>query len=238
MRPWLVIAAIGIAAPAFADPISGYTVFELRPAILDESVPKPRSYTAVVSKLNANMETHCGAKIAQWNSIRTANEQRVVLVIEPHLTKIHFVGGNARFWLGPLKGNSDIFSTVKIVDAASGNVLAQESFRGHGNGFKGMMTIGITDNLMIVTVAENMCDYIIRSIAPDAQPIDVQAVPGTDSSNGEPNDDLYAQLLKLDDLRKRGILTETEFQAQKQKLLDSTPEKGTDSAEEAVAKSH
>ena len=31
--------------------------------------------------------------------------------------------------------------------------------------------------------------------------------------------DLYGELLKLDDLRKRGILTEAEFEAQKSKLL-------------------
>ena len=31
--------------------------------------------------------------------------------------------------------------------------------------------------------------------------------------------DLYSELLKLDDLRKRGIITEPEFQAQKAKLL-------------------
>lgn len=32
--------------------------------------------------------------------------------------------------------------------------------------------------------------------------------------------DVYAELIKLDDLRKRGILTEAEFEAQKKKLLD------------------
>lgn len=31
--------------------------------------------------------------------------------------------------------------------------------------------------------------------------------------------DLYGELMKLDDLRKRGILTEAEFEAQKRKLL-------------------
>jgi hypothetical protein len=31
--------------------------------------------------------------------------------------------------------------------------------------------------------------------------------------------DLYNELMKLDDLRKRGILTDAEFEAQKQKLL-------------------
>lgn len=33
------------------------------------------------------------------------------------------------------------------------------------------------------------------------------------------NDDLYDHLLKLDDLKKRGIITEEEFNAEKQKLL-------------------
>ncbi len=32
--------------------------------------------------------------------------------------------------------------------------------------------------------------------------------------------DVYAELIKLDDLRKRGILSEAEFEAQKKKLLD------------------
>jgi hypothetical protein len=35
-----------------------------------------------------------------------------------------------------------------------------------------------------------------------------------------PTDTLYNDLMKLDDLRKRGILTEEEFQAQKKKLLE------------------
>jgi len=35
-------------------------------------------------------------------------------------------------------------------------------------------------------------------------------------------DQLYNDLMKLDDLRKRGILTDEEFQAQKKKLLDKS----------------
>jgi hypothetical protein len=33
---------------------------------------------------------------------------------------------------------------------------------------------------------------------------------------------LYSDLVKLEDLRERGILTEEEFQAQKQKLLEKS----------------
>ena len=34
--------------------------------------------------------------------------------------------------------------------------------------------------------------------------------------------DLYTELMKLDDLRKRGLLTDAEFEQQKKKLLDSS----------------
>jgi len=37
---------------------------------------------------------------------------------------------------------------------------------------------------------------------------------------GSPTGDLYGDLLKLDDLRKRGILTDEEFKAEKQKVLN------------------
>jgi hypothetical protein len=48
--------------------------------------------------------------------------------------------------------------------------------------------------------------------------------PGVVVNTGEKNPptqskDLYAELLKLDDLRKRGIITDAEFEVQKQKLL-------------------
>ena len=45
--------------------------------------------------------------------------------------------------------------------------------------------------------------------------VDVNAKDQTDRPK-----DVYAELLKLDELRKRGILSQEEFEAQKKKLLD------------------
>ncbi len=46
------------------------------------------------------------------------------------------------------------------------------------------------------------------------------AVVVNNGSNGTPQSpDVYSELMKLDDLRKKGLLTEAEFEAQKQKLL-------------------
>jgi hypothetical protein len=51
------------------------------------------------------------------------------------------------------------------------------------------------------------------TLAPDGTVIAAPA-PAT------PTDGLYSELMKLDDLRKRGVLTDEEFQAQKKKVLD------------------
>src|SRR5262249_26465499 len=47
----------------------------------------------------------------------------------------------------------------------------------------------------------------------------VDPVPTASLKDPPPSHDLYNELLKLDDLRKRNILTESEFEAQKQRLL-------------------
>lgn len=48
-------------------------------------------------------------------------------------------------------------------------------------------------------------------------------VPGAArSADAPPAPDLYAELTKLEDLRKRGILTDAEFAAQKAKLLNAS----------------
>lgn len=44
--------------------------------------------------------------------------------------------------------------------------------------------------------------------------------PGTAARQESRTDSLYEELIKLDDLRKKGILTEEEFQSEKQKILN------------------
>ena len=52
--------------------------------------------------------------------------------------------------------------------------------------------------------------------------VDPQSVENTpDMREPEENDDVYTELLKLDDLRQRGILSDEEFAEQKRKLLES-----------------
>ena len=58
---------------------------------------------------------------------------------------------------------------------------------------------------------QRSADQVIQ-VVPSAQP--PQAARGQST-------DTYAELLKLEDLRKRGILNDVEFEAQKKKLLSA-----------------
>ncbi len=66
-------------------------------------------------------------------------------------------------------------------------------------------------------------EYRRMSLTPAPDTFIEVNVNGQAAASPAPAVDAYTELLKLDDLRKRGILTEDEFQAEKTKLLSATP---------------
>ncbi len=57
---------------------------------------------------------------------------------------------------------------------------------------------------------------------PDVVIEETEDVSGNITINNDNNSDLYSELVKLDDLRKKGIITDAEFEDQKKKLLNNT----------------
>jgi hypothetical protein len=49
--------------------------------------------------------------------------------------------------------------------------------------------------------------------------VEMQATPPAQGNNSGKSNDIYTEILKLDDLRKRGLITDAEFESQKSKLL-------------------
>jgi hypothetical protein len=60
---------------------------------------------------------------------------------------------------------------------------------------------------------------VTPTVAPTVTPAVTAVSPGNNAPAG--TTDIYAELRKLDGLRKDGIITQAEFEAQKKKLLDS-----------------
>lgn len=85
------------------------------------------------------------------------------LRITPEIEDMKFIGGAARFWVGAMAGSSAVLMKVKLQDAASGEVLAEPEFYRAANAFTGGQTIGVTDNLMLDQIADDIANYCARN---------------------------------------------------------------------------
>jgi hypothetical protein len=62
-----------------------------------------------------------------------------------------------------MAGSSAVLMKVKLQDAASGEVLAEPEFYRAANAFTGGQTIGVTDNLMLDQIADDIANYCARN---------------------------------------------------------------------------
>ncbi len=102
---------------------------------------------------------------------------------------------------------------------------------------QGKVAIPVSDKTTTADEGLPTYEYQFRLVdadSPDAKGTGIESSPDaiiesrkkysgelTVNQDSESKPDLYAELIKLDDLRKKGILTDEEFEEQKQRLLDA-----------------
>ena len=82
-----------------------------------------------------------------------------VLVIEPVIEEIKFIGGFARFMVGGMAGSSAVLMKVTFLNSETGKVVAEPEFYRAANGMGGGYSIGATDNLMLDQIAQDIALY-------------------------------------------------------------------------------
>jgi hypothetical protein len=92
----------------------------------------------------------------QWQPVR-------VLVIEPMIEHIKFIGGGARFWVGPLAGSSAVIMKVKYIDKESGKLVSEPEFFQRAAAWSGAFTVGGQDNAMLARIVTLVADYTKRN---------------------------------------------------------------------------
>ncbi len=92
---------------------------------------------------------------------------------------------------------------------------------------KQMKVISLTGNVPVFAMGYAKAKIVFKALSPGDPELSVPVlVPGAPAQviyapveKRLTTDELYSELVKLDDLRKKGILTDDEFQAEKKKLL-------------------
>ena len=79
------------------------------------------------------------------------------LQITPVVKKIKFIGGAARFWVGPMAGSSAVLMQVTYRDSSTGQIIANPEFYRKAAAFSG--PFGIADNKMLEDIAKDVVIY-------------------------------------------------------------------------------
>ena len=84
---------------------------------------------------------------------------------------------------------------------------------------KQLRVVSLTSDKPWISLGFISARIVFRAVNPgDPEPVSAPAAVLT-SGNFAPAGDLYSELIKLDDLHKKGILTDKEFEAEKKKVL-------------------
>ena len=81
------------------------------------------------------------------------------LQITPNIKEIKFIGGAARFWVGPMAGSSAVLMQVTFRDSSNGEIIADPEFYRSAGAFAGGWSIGAADNKMLEYIAQDIVNY-------------------------------------------------------------------------------
>lgn len=145
--------------PPPAEAYSNFGRIEIKPATLAPEFRNQSANEKSLEKINANFFKRLGDNPEKWNA-RPDNGR--VLVIEPVVTDIRFIGVGARIFTGPLSGSSGVVVHVRAKDSKTGKLIDHPEFYQRSSAGAGF-ALGVADNLMLMRIGELMADHMIRN---------------------------------------------------------------------------
>ncbi len=154
------IEAKNLNNPPPSVQLDSFDRFEIAPiAMVDPYAGQPANEQAK-QRLQANLDERVPPVLAEWNAKEAKSSPPRTLRIEPTIRHVKFVSGKARFWAGALAGGTAVLMTVKLSDAATGEVIAEPEFYQHANAMGAAYSFGGTDKAMLVRVTDMVANYL------------------------------------------------------------------------------
>ncbi|MGO1069934.1 hypothetical protein [Lysobacter sp. CA199] len=144
-------------------PLKSFDRFEIVPLSMDAPYAGQKSNELARERLQANLDLRVPPILNAWNELPTTGAAPRTLKIEPQVRHIRYISGGKRFFGGVLAGGSAILVTVKMSDAASGEVVAEPEFYQHANAWGAAYSFGGTDKAMNVRISEMVAAYLTQN---------------------------------------------------------------------------
>ena len=120
--------------------------------------------THCVSMCGGIVGAHAGELIQTWvlamNTRAPKGATPRVMVVEPVIEKIKFIGTGARIWAGAFAGSSQVLMRVRLRDKETGAVVAEPQFYQRANAWGGAYSAGGTDHDMLSRVTDLVAGYL------------------------------------------------------------------------------
>lgn len=146
--------------PAPAEAFSAFDRFEVTRITMGAPWAGQKPNDAALVNLQANLDERIGPWLAEVNGAAAAEGEARVLRIEPYVAGIRYISGGKRVFAGAFAGKSRVLLKLRIVDAATGAVIAEPEFYQHAAGMAGAYSFGGADKAMLERVASLAVDYL------------------------------------------------------------------------------
>jgi hypothetical protein len=133
--------------------------FTIAPKGVAEEEPKP--YLAKTHRMLITQLGSSGLFELVKTPVPADLKEEGALIVRGELTALRVVGGGARFWLGIFAGKSDECVKVKLVDAASGKVVAESDVRQNTSAWGSAWTGARLDKEMPSWVGERIAEFVV-----------------------------------------------------------------------------
>ncbi|HEU4602504.1 MAG TPA: hypothetical protein VFS24_11070 [Steroidobacteraceae bacterium] len=154
------VEAKQLTNPPPAVALNSFDRFEIAPISMGAPYAGQNANEDAKKRLQANLDERVQPLLREWNAADAKNQPPKTLKIEPAIRHVKFIGGGARFWAGAAAGGSAVLMTVKLTDAATGEVIAEPEFYQHANKFGAAYSFGATDKNMLTRETELITEYL------------------------------------------------------------------------------
>ena len=176
------IAPLQAATPTF-DPearnpppnvaLSTFDRIEVAPLALAEGLEAHKGNVVAQRYLQIDLDERLRKRIEAHNAAAGDAPGRA-LRVEPEITAIRFITGGKRLLFGGFGGKSWAVLRLRLVDAATGEVVAEPRFEQRAFGILGGYSLGASDKLMLARLADMAAAYLVDNAeAPVGGPVAV-----------------------------------------------------------------
>lgn len=154
------VKASSTTNPAPTEAFSAFDRVEIGRITMGAPWAGQKANEAALANLQAALDERSAPWLAEVNAPAPRNEPPRLLRIEPYIGGIRFISGGKRVFAGAFAGKSRVLLKLRIVDAATGVVIAEPEFYQHAAGMAGAYSFGGADKAMLERVATLALDYL------------------------------------------------------------------------------